>query len=55
MPLKLVVKMVSSQGHEHLVFSIYAICIQVLVTSIDKRLKRRSFYVDLLIPVSILC
>jgi len=55
MPLKLTVEMVSSQGHEDLVFSIYAICIQAVVNSTDKWLKRRSFYVGLLIPISILC
>lgn len=55
MPLKLTGEMVSSQDHEGLVFSIYAICIQALVNSTDKWLKRRSFYVGLLIPISILC
>lgn len=55
MPLKVMVKILSSQGYEDLVFSIYAICMQGGVNSIDKRLKRRSFYVGLLIPISIIC
>lgn len=31
MPLRVTVEMVSFQGHEDLVFSIFAICIQALV------------------------
>lgn len=55
MPLRLMVAMVSSQNPEDLVFSTYAICIQALVNSTDQWLKRRSFYLGLLIPTSILC